>query len=156
MGRLLPFVRPQHEPDDGPYSGEPHEQPVEGKPDQRREFAAPAAQPEGPSRQETHRHVAGDEVEEVEAEHGGAEGIAVPKAGGVDGERGDGGEIDGMHQCRHDHPEAEDVEGDELAKPELAGEADRLAHVHEPGLDPALVYLFAAIRCRPAACILCW
>jgi hypothetical protein len=57
--------------------------------------------------------------------------------------------------CQHAAADDE-LEGQKSPWTKLVEQAAGAAHMDGPGLHPAFVYLFAAIRRRPVACILCW
>jgi hypothetical protein len=60
-----------------------------------------------------------------------------------------------MHQRGERAAADDELEGEKARQAEIALERPLLTHMHQPGLHPAFVYLFAGNRRWSRACILC-
>jgi len=149
MRGFFPKMWPSDELPNGAIAGERHQEPIDRQTNQRRHLVSAAPERQSSSRQQRHRQVAGREIEEVEPDNrGGNQAAVAPQKKRIGGDDHKRRQIDRMDYHRHDHAGADEIESDELAKADLPRELEGIAHVDEPRLHPALVYLFVTVHSR--------
>jgi hypothetical protein len=141
------MVRADGKFDERAVTRQRHQQPVERQEDEAARFVAAAAQPQRTIRKHCHRHVTGDQVEEIDPEDKGSERAAVaPEQKRIGHHRQERNDVDRVDQRRDDHARTDEKEADQTARAELASQPPRTAGMDQQRLRPPLVVSFAPVR----------